>query len=99
MNRQQLCAELNVSDSTVSRWLRDGLPHIAIGVRQKRYDIAEVEAWLGVRECQSGSIPKAEGTSVLWSKGEGYTDASRKVRRRVMPSASNRKSGPRTHAA
>lgn len=45
LTRQQLCAELAVSDSTVRRLQAEGLPHTMVRNRP-RYDLAEVKRWL-----------------------------------------------------
>lgn len=37
LTRQQLCAVMQVSESTVRRWELGGLPYTPIGVRGKRY--------------------------------------------------------------
>ena len=54
LTRQQLCAALGISESTVRRLEQDGLPFTPVGVRSKRYDLAECKAWLRVNQCQSG---------------------------------------------
>ena len=41
LTRQQLCAALGISESTVRRLEQDGLPFTPVGVRSKRYDLAE----------------------------------------------------------
>ena len=87
LNRQQLCAALNVSESTIRRLEADGLPFTPVGVRSKRYDLAECKAWLKVNQCQSGKTKTAVNTSALWSAGKGFTESCRKVQLRVMPSA------------
>lgn len=46
LTRQQLCAELAISESTVRRLEVAGLPCTPIGRRGKRYDLAEVKTWL-----------------------------------------------------
>ena len=88
LTRQQLCAELTVSESTVRRWELDGLPVTPIGRRGKRYDLAEVKRWLRGRGCQSGPTKTEFTTSALWSAGRAFTDACRKVQVRGMPSSS-----------
>ena len=87
LNRQQLCAALNVSESTLRRLVNDGLPCTPVGVRGKRFDLAECKAWLRVNQCQTGSIKKqVAGTSALWSAANDYTASCRQVHLRVMPS-------------
>jgi len=87
MTRQQLCAELTVSESTVRRWELDGLPFTPIGRKRKRYDLAEVKRWLRENQCQSGPIKREPSTSALWSAGRAFTDACRKVQVRGMPNS------------
>jgi phage terminase Nu1 subunit (DNA packaging protein) len=87
LTRQQLCAELTVSESTVRRWEQAGLPCVPIGRRGKRYDLDEVKRWLRGRECQSGPTKKEISTSALWSAGRAFTDACRKVQVRGMPNS------------
>ena len=87
LTRQQLCAELQVSDSTVRRWHLDGLPHIPVGVRTARYDLTEVKAWLKARGCQPGSTKTAGDTSALCSAADAFTASFRRAQLRVPPSA------------
>jgi hypothetical protein len=86
LTRQQLCAELTISESTVMRLEKEGLPFTPIGKKGKRYDLAEVKGWLRERGCQSGPIKKELSTSALWSAGRAFTDACRKVQVRGLPS-------------
>jgi hypothetical protein len=86
LTRQQLCADLQISESTVRRLERDGLPFTPIGKKGKRYDLAEVKRWLRDHQCQSGPTKTAPSTSALWSAGRAFTDACRKVQVRGMPS-------------
>ena len=85
---QQLCATLSVSESTVRRWVSDGLPFTPIGKRTKRYNLEETRAWLREKQgsCQSGSTNKVGGTSGLWSGANAFTESFRKAHLRVMPS-------------
>ena len=87
LTRQQLCAALGISESTVRRLEIDGLPYTPVGVRAKRYDLVECKAWLKANQCQSGKTKKAVNTSALWSAGNAFTESCRKVQLRVMPSA------------
>jgi len=85
LTRQQLCAELAISESTVRRLELDGLPYTPVGVRGKRYDLAEVKRWLRTHPCQSGSTRKpAAATSASWSGGAAFTDLCRRAQLRVM---------------
>jgi hypothetical protein len=85
--RQQLCAELQVSESTVMRLEALGLPYTLAGARAKRYDLPEVKAWLKTHTlCPPGSTKKAAATPALWQAASAYTANCRKVQLRVMPS-------------
>lgn len=86
LNRQQLCAALWISDSTVRRRELDGLPYTPVGPKAKRYNLAEVKAWLRENQCQSGQTQKVVSMSGLWPKGNEFTEKCRKVQLRVTPS-------------
>lgn len=87
LNRQQICAALGVSESTIRRLEQNGLPFTPVGARSKRYDLAECKAWLKENnQCQHGKMPRAAGTSGLWSTAKEFTESCRKVHLRVMPS-------------
>jgi phage terminase Nu1 subunit (DNA packaging protein) len=87
LSRQQLCAALAISESTVRRLELDGLPYTPIGRRGKRYNLDEVKRWLREHQCQSGSTRTDAATSRSWSAGAAYTDACRRAHLRVMPSS------------
>jgi phage terminase Nu1 subunit (DNA packaging protein) len=86
LTRQQLCAELTVSESTVRRWEQDGLPYIPVGKKSKRYDLAEVKAWLRTNQCQPGQTRTGAATSELCSAANEFTASYRRAQLRVMPS-------------
>lgn len=88
LNRQELAVAMRVSDSTIARWLAAGLPYTPVGVRGKRFDLAECRAWLRecYQPCQSGQTSKAAGTSASWSPGAAFTESFRQVQLRVTPS-------------
>ncbi len=46
LNRQQFCAAMGISESTVYRLELLGLPFTPIGKRGKRYDLAECKRWM-----------------------------------------------------
>ena len=52
LNRQQICAELGISESTIRRLEILGLPYTPVGLRAKRYDLAECKKWLRENQCQ-----------------------------------------------
>jgi hypothetical protein len=85
LTRQQLCAELAISESTVRRLELDGLPFTPVGVRGKRYDLAEVKSWLRENRCQSGQTRTVVAMSELWSAANAYTESYRRAHLRVMP--------------
>lgn len=87
LTRQQLCAKLAISESTVRRLELEGLPYTPVGVRGKRYDLAEVKGWLRKHQCQPGSTKTAAATSASWSGASEFTARCRKVQLRVMPSS------------
>ena len=88
MNRQQICAELQISESTLRRHEKNGMPVILVGKRTKRYDLQEVTGWLKkVQACRSGLTKKDVDMSVLCSMENAFTEECRKVQLRVMPSA------------
>lgn len=90
LTRQQLCAELQISESTVRRLELEGFPFTQAGngSRGKRYDLAECKAWLRRRQCQPGSTKQRAGvTSASWSKADEFTALCRKAQLRVMPSS------------
>lgn len=87
LTRQQLCAALTISESTVRRLELDGMPYTPVGIRAKRYDLDECKKWLRENQCQSGQTSKAGGTSGLWSGVNAFTESCRKVQLRVMPSS------------
>ena len=89
LSRQELCAQLKISESTVRRLERDGLPCTPVG-RSKRYDLTECKQWLRShqpsKQCLPGSTNKAAVTQASWSRAVDYIESSKQVRRRVMPS-------------
>lgn len=87
MNRQQICAALGVSESTIRRLEQDGLPYTPVGKRAKRYDLVECKKWLKEnQQCQSGTTKTAASMSALQLAGKEFTESCRKVRLRVTPS-------------
>lgn len=88
LTRQQLCAALGISESTVRRLELDGLPCTPVGLRAKRYDLAECKQWLREHQpCRTGQTQRVGGTSALWSAANEYIESSLTVRRRVTPSS------------
>ena len=91
LTRQQICAALAVSESTIRRLELDGLPCTPVG-RSKRYDLAECKAWLRSNRCQSGRTSADVGMLACKSMAGAFTEYSRRVHRRVMPSGQRLKS-------
>jgi excisionase family DNA binding protein len=84
----ELAARLRVSERTVYRMLDDGCPSMLVG-RRRRFHLPTVIEWTQDREplCQSEKTRKANGTPKSVSMGNAFTDASRRVHLRVMPSS------------
>ena len=58
LTRQQLCAALAISESTVRRLENRGLPYIPVSVKFKRYDLSECKQWLKENHaCLNGQMP------------------------------------------
>lgn len=82
----ELAVALRISVRQVQRL---GLPHTPVGVRGKRYDLAECQAWLREQHvCPSAKTTPAAGTSKSAFNASAFTAASRQVQLRVMPSSS-----------
>ena len=92
LNRQQFCAALGISESTVRRLELAGLPFTPIGVRGKRYDLEECKRWLRSWGCQIGSTKKDVVTLESCSGADAYIESFQKARRRGMPNDSKLKS-------
>ena len=84
LTRQQLCAALGVSESTVRRLERAGLPFTPVGKRAKRYNLDECKAWL--RAYTPSATIRELPTHDLLDKAREFTESCRNVRLRVMPS-------------
>jgi phage terminase Nu1 subunit (DNA packaging protein) len=83
----ELAAAFKVSERTVSRMVIDGCPSMLVGSR-RRFDLAVVTAWCTAR-AEAG--PQVKALPVTRSRQasaavSAFTDASRSVRLRVMPS-------------
>lgn len=86
LTRQQLCAALSISESTVRRLELAGLPFTPIGIRGKRYDLEECKQWL--RANHAALVPARSGhlASDREAAGQKFIEASRKMKLRVVPS-------------
>ena len=81
LNRQDICAALGVSESTIRRLEQRGLPYTPVGKRSHRYDLAECKAWLKANP--AGEAPPKAAT---WRPSTEFIEASSRQRRRVEPS-------------
>lgn len=85
ITRQQLCAELGISESTVRRLEQAGLPFTPIGKRTKRYDLEECKAWL--RDVyRPGEQSQGRDDAAMRKRGEQFTASCRNMKLRVKPS-------------
>jgi phage terminase Nu1 subunit (DNA packaging protein) len=86
LNRQQLCAALGISESTVRRLELSGLPCTPVGTRSKRYNLEECKAWLRSNPITPKKSVKDMSDTALQRAGRQYMDSVKKVKLRVMPS-------------
>lgn len=84
LTRQQLCAALGVSESTIRRLELLGLPFTPVGARSHRYDLDECKGWL--RANPPGATARTPRTSKGWAPGKEFSEACRNVKLRVKPS-------------
>lgn len=84
----ELAAHFRVSERTVARMVDEGCPSMLVG-RRRRFDLADVRAWMEQRaaECRSEKTPTGDGTPKHASAAADFTAAYRKAQLRVMPSA------------
>jgi hypothetical protein len=88
MNRQQICAALSISESTIRRLEHAGLPYTPVGVRSKRYDLAECRAWLRTEYVPPTRDTAAAGAAAdLQRRTKAFTESCKKMKFRVKPSA------------
>lgn len=87
MNRQQICAALGVSESTIRRLEQAGLPYTPVGVRSKRYDLEECKAWLRSHYGASGAAPLGPATSEKWKGDKDFVAACKRAQRRMGPAS------------
>ncbi len=84
--RQQLCAALAISESTVRRLEAQGLPYTPVGARAKRYDLEEIKNWLRLGGSINPSLERVPTVDPARTTQEFVAEAS-KVKLRVKPSA------------
>lgn len=46
LTRNQLAAELDITEETVTEWEAGGLPVISVGRKTRLYDLADVIKWM-----------------------------------------------------
>lgn len=83
LSRQEICAALGVSESTIRRLEQNGLPFTPVGARSKRYDLAECKAWLRANP-PGGNRERTPMAPGLASVAE-FAASCKKVKLRVMP--------------
>ena len=86
LNRQEICAALGVSESTIRRLEQQGLPYTPVGKRSQRYDMAECKTWLKANP--PGETARAPRVSTSWPGAKEFSESCLKIRLRVMPSES-----------
>lgn len=90
LNRQEICAALGVSESTIRRLEQQGLPFTPVGARSKRYDLAECKAWLRENppstERSEPFTPTQKPTVEQRKPSQQFEQECRKIRIRVGPS-------------
>lgn len=87
LNRQQICAALGVSESTIRRLEGLALPFTPVGVRSKRYNLNECKTWLRTQYVP-GVDPRAlpRRSREIWKAGKEFSELCRNVKLRVQPS-------------
>lgn len=85
MNRQQICAALNVSESTIRRLEQQGLPFTLVGVRSHWYDLEECKAWLRQEFGGGPMVIARKSRNAESTNGSKFSEACKKVRLRAFP--------------
>lgn len=92
ITRQQLCAELGISESIIRRFELAGLPFTPIGKRTKRYDVEECKAWLrnvhrlGEHVHRLGEHVQSQNDAEMRKRCEQFIASCRNIKLRVNPS-------------
>lgn len=95
LTEAEFAAAMHISTRQVQRYTAAGMPCQHVGVRSKRYDLAECRAWLNENHTCLSSQQKQAGTkSPSASTVKEYIAASRKARVRVKPSELKPNSSP-----
>lgn len=85
ITRQQLCAELGISESTVRRLEQAGLPFTPVGKRTKRYDLEECKAWLHDVYRPSQEL-QGRSDAEMQKRADQFSASCRNIKLRVKPS-------------
>jgi hypothetical protein len=87
LNRQQICAALGVSESTIRRLEGLGLPFTPVGARSKRYNLDESKTWLRTQYVPSADAQVLVGQSRnLRKMGDEFIESCKGRKLRVYPS-------------
>lgn len=87
MNKQQICAALGVSESTIRRLEQAGLPYTPVGKRAKRYDLDECKTWLRQNESALAGPAKILGPAARIKPADpAFLESCGRMRLRVTPS-------------
>lgn len=87
LNRQQICEALALSESTIRRLEKAGLPYTPVGPRSKRYDLDECKAWLKEHFwCPANTLVTAGNRVVLQRASNDFLASCKNIRLRVTPS-------------
>lgn len=86
LTRQQLCAAMGISESTVRRLELSGLPCTPVGIRSKRYSLEECKAWLRSNPVQPARAIMPMHSVSLQRNGREFMESCKNVKLRVMPS-------------
>lgn len=81
LNKQQLCAELSISESTVRRLEQIGLPYTPIGMRSHRYDLEECKEWLQANP--PGKNPTVSQPAQRWSPDSEFLKSCERISKRM----------------
>ncbi|MFB7845461.1 hypothetical protein ACFC34_00295 [Streptomyces sp. NPDC056053] len=63
LSQPQLETRYGVSDWQVLKWIKQGMPVKPFAGRQKRFDLAEVEAWMAANDPAFSGDPQLLATS------------------------------------
>lgn len=86
LNRQQLCATLSISESTVRRLEALGLPYTPVGSRSKRYNLDECKEWLRANAGALGPQPRPARMPTTSASHREFLEKCKNVKLRVYPS-------------